>query len=131
MNATRPPSTALLLGLMAEVALAGTLLVWSTSPDASGRAPFGQVAAKAILIVAMAALALAMAALKVAARLGRTTLRICVIVGSLPVAGVGALAVGSLFSDPGGPVILLVVAWISGVLVVLAVSRASALRRAA
>jgi hypothetical protein len=123
MSRTTPRFTALLLGFAAEIYLGGTLLVWLTSPNAAGRAPFGPVASKAMLIAAMVALALAMVALAFATRLGKVVLRTCVMVVSLPVACAGALAIGSLFSDPGGPFLLLAAAWICSVLVVVAISR--------
>ena len=125
---TTPRFVALTQGLMAEILMGGTLLAWFTGWDAARRAPFGPVMSKAVLIAAMVALALAMLAMALAARLGRVALRACVMVVSLPVAGVGVLAVGSLISDPGGPFILLTVAWIFNVLVVIAISRASVRR---
>jgi hypothetical protein len=123
MSRTTPRFVALTQGLIAEVALGGALLVWLGSPNSAGRALFGPVVSKAVLVAAMIALAVAMLALVLAARLGKVVLRTCVLVGSLFVAGVGALAVGGLFSDPGGPVILLGMAWIFSVLVVVAISR--------
>lgn len=108
--------------------MGGSLLVWLGSPNSAGRAPFGAVASEAALIVAMGALALAMPVLAFAARLRTVVLRAWVTVVSLPVAALGALAIGSLFSDPGGPFILLTMAWVLSVLVLLAVSRASTRR---
>lgn len=57
-------SNAPVYGLMAEVALGGTLLLWLNHPDAVGRALFGAAVSDAVLIVAMVALAVAMFALE-------------------------------------------------------------------
>lgn len=114
----------LVQGVIAEVAMGGTLLVWLSHQDAARRALFGSVASKALLIAAMVAHAVALLALPLAVRLDTVVRRTCVMVLSLAVAGVGALAIGALFIDPGGPVILLSVACIFSALVVVAVSRA-------
>jgi apolipoprotein N-acyltransferase len=125
MGRTTPRYTALWQGVMAEVAMGGTLLVWLGSSVSAGRAPFGPAASIAVLIVAMVGLAAAMLALVLATRLARAVLRTCVVFVSLSLAGLGALVVGALLNDPDGLFFLLAGAWVFGVWSVVTAKRAN------
>jgi hypothetical protein len=122
-----PRYNALVFGFFAEVNMGIALVLWLEIPDYAGRALFGAVVSKVVLIAAMAALAVSMLALVFAARLGMAVLRTCVMVASLAVAGVGALALGGLFSEPS-PVLPLALAGFLSVWVVVAILRASVRR---
>src|ERR1044072_242993 len=98
--------TALVEGAMAEVALAGVLLVWLNHTDSAAGAVFGTVGSRAVLVSGMAMTAVAMAALVLVGRRHRTVVIALVAVPSLVLGGVGVLAVPSLFPDPGLTVLL-------------------------
>jgi hypothetical protein len=117
--------TALVHGGMAEVALAGVLLVWLNHPDSAARAAFGADGSKAVLVSGMAMTAVAMAVLVLGNRLRRTIVITTVAITSLALAGVGVLAIATLSTDPGLTV-LLALGWIFATLLTLAITRAGA-----
>jgi hypothetical protein len=117
--------TALVHGSMAEMALAGVLLVWLNHPDSVARAAFGAVGSTAALVSGMVMTAVAMAVLLLGNRLRRTVVITTVAITSLVLAGVGVLAIATLATDPGLTV-LLALGWIFAILLTLAVTRAGA-----
>lgn len=119
-------TTALTFGLMAEVAMGGTLLVWSTSPSAAERAVFGPGGSNTAVASAMVLIAVGMLVIMLAARLGRTVLMATVAVVSLASACVGVIAITTLLTDPGLG-FLLMWGWVLTIPVTLTITRASAL----
>jgi hypothetical protein len=116
--------TALVQAGMAEVALAGVLLVWLNHPESAARAAFGAVGSEAVLVSGMVMTAVATAVLVLGNRVRRTVVITTVASTSLALAGVGVLAIASLSTDPGLTV-LLTLGWIFAILLTLAITRAA------
>lgn len=122
-------STTLTLGVMAEVLLAGSLLVWRTGEDAAASAAFGATVSTLLVGAAMVLVVLAMVTLVLSARLRRGLRLGVVVLTSFGTGVVGVLALVSLLgagdgSDTGIG-LLLAMAWICMVFLAVGISRAN------
>ncbi|MGH3696541.1 MAG: hypothetical protein ACRDRX_21545 [Pseudonocardiaceae bacterium] len=115
-------TTALTCGLMAEVVMGTALLVWSSSSSAGNRAVFGPGGSIGIVVTAMVLLAVAMVVIGSMPRPGRKVSLTAVAMVSLAGAGVGVIAVATLFTDPGIG-FLLGFGWALTIPVTLAITR--------
>jgi cytochrome bd-type quinol oxidase subunit 2 len=94
--------TALTVGVMGEVLLGGTLLILRTGQNAAAGAAFGAAATSIVVGAAMVLVAVAIVGLAVPARLARW-FRLAIVIGtSFAAAGVGVLALVSLFGARDG-----------------------------
>jgi hypothetical protein len=119
-------TTALTLGLMSEILLGATLVIWSGgSAQPLGREALGRSGSFAVVTAAMVLLVGGMLALGVARRLSRPALQVAVLATVMGFAGLGVVALAALFQDPGIG-ILLVFGWTLIIPVVLGITRASA-----
>jgi Ca2+/Na+ antiporter len=116
-------TTALTCGIMAEVLLGTTTLVWSGSPAAVAGAAFGRVGSIAVVGAGMIMLVAAMVVASVASHLSRGVLVTVVALFFLVFAGVAVTAVTILQSNPGVG-FLLILGWLLAVPVALHIRRA-------
>ncbi len=117
-------TTALTCGVMAEILLGTTLVVWLGSSAAAGTAAFGRPGSVAVVGGAMIVLIVAMVVATIPARLARATLVTVVSLLFLVFAAVVVLAISALGSEPG-PAFLLVVGWVLAVPVATHITRAA------
>lgn len=120
-------TTALTLGFMSEVLLAGTLVIWSDgSPESLGREALGRGGSFVGVAAAVVLLAGGLVILALSTRLSRAVLKAGVAATALGFGGLGVVALGALFQDPGIG-ILLVLGWALIVPVIQEITRAAAL----
>lgn len=94
-------TTALTRGLMAEILLGTTIMVWSGSTTAGGRAAFGPEGSLIVVAITMVLLGVALGAVTFGARLGRQMRFLGVVAASLATVSLGAIAVTAMIDDPG------------------------------
>jgi hypothetical protein len=122
-------STTLTLGVMAEVLLAGSLLIWRTGVDAAAAAAFGAMMSSILVVAAMVILAVAMVTLLLSARLSRGFRLSVVVLTSFATGFVGVLALVSLLGAGDGTDtgvgLLLAMSWVCMVFLAVGISRAN------
>ena len=119
--------TALTCGVMVEILLGTSLVVWLGSSTAAGTAAFGRPGSVAVVGSAMVVLAVAMVVATIPARLARVALVTIVSLFFLVFAGVAVLAITALGSEPG-PAFLLVLGWVLAVPIATHITRAAGAR---
>jgi xanthine/uracil/vitamin C permease (AzgA family) len=116
-------TTALTCGVMVEILLGTSLVVWLGSSTATGTAAFGRPGSVAVVGSAMVVLAVAMVVATIPARLARVALVTIVSLFFLVFAGVA----GRARTEPG-PAVLLVLGWVLAVPIATHITRAAGAR---